>query len=76
VQFGAFKGPIRAEALRLVLAQKGLAARVDKVSEATGEVLYKVRVGFYQIKSQALAEQKRLKQATGMECFVARARQP
>ena len=56
------------------LGKNGVKARVDKISDRKSGILYKVRVGSYKKRSDALAAIKRLRQKTGLECFVARLR--
>lgn len=73
VQFGAFKSPGRAGNLVKGLKKKGVKARVDKISDRKRTILYKVRVGSYKKRSDALAAIKSLRRKTGLECFVARA---
>jgi cell division protein FtsN len=67
---GAFKEPSQAESVRKPLAAAGLAAYLVAVPADDGQVRYKVRVGAFKTREEALRMAERMRQERSLATFV------
>jgi cell division protein FtsN len=70
VQVGVFKNSQQAERIRKQLADAGLAARVAPITADDGQLRYRVRVGAFKSKDEALKTAERIRSDRSLPTFV------
>lgn len=71
VQVGAFRSLSGAKSLQERLYEKGYRAYITSSATRKGETLYKVQIGEFSERDQALAASIEIKKSTGLKAFVA-----
>ncbi len=70
VQVGVFKSPQQADRVRSTLADGGFQSQVTPMTAAAGQIRYRVRVGAFKTKDEALRTAERIRSDRSLSTFV------